>query len=141
MLITRSVLLQMGSIRAEKKCIGGGFQIMYVCIWICCNFIIQRTISLFGGKHWVKHVIVWGICFTKFPLAISIHIWQLSLASKIKGLEFFFCNFLENMNFVETKVLQPRANKFLPKRDFFYTFLFVSIKLYFFKLTIWLNLW
>ena len=50
MLITRSVFIRMGSLRAQNEGISGGFQIMiYASLWICCNFFIHCKITFYEG--------------------------------------------------------------------------------------------
>ena len=51
MIITRSLLVQMGSIRLQMKAIGGVCQIMNVFLWICYHFFIHSKITVFGEQN------------------------------------------------------------------------------------------
>ena len=42
-------------------------------------FLFTTILHFSWGKIWVKYVVFWGSYLTKFLLAKSIHIWQLSL--------------------------------------------------------------
>ena len=51
MLITRSVLVQEGSMKAQMEGISGGFYNIYAFLRICSTFFIQSKISLFRGQN------------------------------------------------------------------------------------------
>ena len=105
---------QIGSIRAQMKSIGGGSQIIYAYLLICCNFFIYNKIILFEGQHhkkfnicifkyWSNVFIFWERYLINFPLAKSILIWRLylntiELLAKSRVFE-NVGNFLENSHF------------------------------------------
>ena len=106
MLMTRSVLVKMGLIRAQMKNIGSGFQIMYAFLCICCNFYIHNTMTLFVGQ------IFWGRYWTNFLLAKKIRVRQLSLNTiELPGKSMVFeniWNFLENKHLCEISLKIPK---------------------------------
>ena len=72
MLFTRLVLVQMGSLNAQMKDIGSGFHAFYEFV---DTFLFTAKLHFSGAKSGSNM----SSFVTNFPLAKSIHIWQLSL--------------------------------------------------------------
>ena len=83
MLIIPSVLVQTGSMRAQMKGIGGGFQIIYAFLWIYWEIFYSQQNYTFPGVKKKKRQ---NYTFERasrptIKSAKSVHIWQLSLNS------------------------------------------------------------
>ena len=76
MLITRSVLVQIGSMSWLKwKVWAADFRLCMHSYEFIAIFLLTAKLYFSGWKIWVKYVIFWWSYLTNFPLTKLFHIW------------------------------------------------------------------
>ena len=133
MILTRSFLVQLGSMMVQMKGIRGGFQIINLFLWICCNFFIHSKITLFGRQNLgqICHLLTELLGY--LPLAKMIHIFKLSLnltACKIKGFWKYFKFKKYNFWLISFSKFSSMGKNLFPWKGkrFFYNFLFFFVR-------------